>query len=427
VNMDFSSESTISALRQIADLMTEVPHQRKILMYISVGLPGSIFKGQILFLMEDLFRFARLSNVNIYSFDPSGLGNGAGADYLRIVANNTGGRAFVQTNDLERGVAEMVRENSSYYLVAYQSSNPRNDGLFRKVDVRVDRPGVTVRTRNGYNAPRDAKTGALPPPPSTVTTAVAGLLPRGDVQMQVVVAPFAIPGKSEVALAIAVNVHQPTPKERTIDDIELVTNAFGPDGEPRGSQSQTAKVVMQPTPDEPAAQFEIASRFDVKPGRYNLRFAAHSATSDKTGSVYYAIDVPDFAKDAVSLSGVVLSATPGIASAGKEALTSLILVIPTTRREFMRGDEVDTFLRIYQHAQGPLESVQLDVRIVDDHDAVKFHAAETLAAGRFDALRAVDHRFNLPLADLPPGPYLLTIEATTGKASARRDVRFVVR
>ena len=71
--------------------------------------------------------------------------------------------------------------------------------------------------------------------------------------------------------------------------------------------------------------------------------------------------------------------------------------------------------------------MQLEIRVVDDHDAVKFHAAETIAADKFDAARAVDHRLNLPLADLSPGPHLLTIEATAGKASARRDVRFAVR
>lgn len=422
-----SFQSTISALRQIADLMADVPHQRKILMYISVGVPVSGLKGQLLFLLDDLFRFARLSNVNVYSFDPAGFGaNNAATDYLRLVANNTGGRAFVQTNDLERGVAEMVRENSSYYLVAYQSSNPKNDGRFRKIDVRVDRPGVTVRTRNGYNASREAKAGVTKPPPPPVTTAVAGLLPRSDLQMRATIAPFAIPGRSEVALAITVAVREPTAEEVGVDGMEFLTSAFGPSGEPRGSQKQTATIVLRGTALDPQAQFELLSRFDLKPGSYNFRFGAQSALSHKTGSVYSAVDVPDFAKDVVSLSGVVLSA-PGIDAGPKEALTSLIPVMPTTQRAFVKSDDVVAFLRIYQQAKGALEPVQLDVRIVDDHDAVKFHAAETLTADRFDASRAVDHRFNLPLADLPPGPYLLTIEATTGKASARRDVRFVVR
>jgi VWFA-related protein len=424
---DPSELATISGLRQIADMLTDVPHQRKVLMYISVGVGIRTFLGQSLFLLDDLFRFARLSNVNIYGFNPAGLGaSTAATDYLRMLAANTGGRATVDTNSFDEGVIQMVRESASYYLIAYQSSNAKADGRFRRIDVRVDRPGVTVRTRSGYNAARDAKVDAAKSQPPAVATAISGLLPRSDVQMQVVAAPFAIPGRSGAALAIVANVHQPTPKVRTIDDITLVTNAYGPEGEPRGTQSQTATVVMQPTPDEPIAQFEVLSRIDLKPGHYNLRLAAHSATLDKTGSVYYAVDVPDFAKDAVSLSGIVLSAS-GIASAGNEALTSLIPVMPTTRREFIKSDEVTAFMCVYQHAKGTFESVQLDVRIVDDHDAVKFHAAETIAADRFDATRSVDHQFNLPLADLFPGPHLLTVEATNGKNAARRDVRFVMR
>jgi hypothetical protein len=46
---------------------------------------------------------------------------------------------------------------------------------------------------------------------------------------------------------------------------------------------------------------------------------------------------------------------------------------------------------------------------------------------RFDATRAVEHRLDLPLSRLAPGPYLLTIDAHLGKQATRRDVRFTVR
>jgi hypothetical protein len=376
-------------------------------------------------MMKDLFRYARSSNVNIYTFDPNGLG-AEPPEFLRVAASQTGGRASVATNDVDRGVTEMLRENGSYYLLAYQTTHPNKDGQFRKLDVRVNRPGLTVRTRSGYNAPREDKVSASKPPKPPVAIEVAGL-PKGDVQMQVVVAPFAIVGKKQAALAIAADVHQTPPTEHTVNNIELRTDAYGPEGEPRGSQKQVAKVAMRPAPGESDAQFEVLSRMDVKPGHYNLRVEASSTMQDKPGSVYYALDVPDFANDAMSLSGVVLSANPAIASAGKEALTSLIPVMPTTRREFVKSDAVTAFLRVYQHTKGALAPVQLDVRIVDDHDAIKFHAAETVAAAQFDATRAVDHRFSLPLADLSPGPHLLTIEATVGKVTSRREVRFVVR
>jgi VWFA-related protein len=455
-------QSSVRSLENVAELLTDVPHQRKILMYISVGVPipsvmtvagpgetGTDAMGQdplsgaasqLQQQLIELFRLARLSNVNVYTFDPAGLDGLANyflthkdanpdarssTDYLRVVAENTGGRAVLDTNNADQGVVEMVRESGSYYLVAYQSSNPRKDGKYRKVDVRVDRPGVTVRTRAGYNAPREVAATRRPPP--ATEAAVAGLLPRPDVQLEIAIAPFAIPGKSGAALVIAADVRQPTPADRTIDNIELLTRAFdGEGGKSRGSQKETARVVMRPTGD-PQAQFEVLSRLDLKPGHYNLRFAAHSTLQDKTGSVYSIIDVPDFAKDPMSLSGVIVSATPATASAGQEALASLIPVMPTTKRTFAQTDKVSAFLRIYQHAKGTLSSVRLDIRVVDDHDNANFHATEIVSADRFDGTRTVDHHFDLPVASFAPGLHLLTIEATAGKTSARRDVRFVVR
>jgi VWFA-related protein len=447
-------QSSVSALEKVAELLTDVPHQRKILMYISVGvpIPDAIIQPigqdtvsgawqQLRQQVQELFRLAQLSNVNVYSFNPGGLDGlanyflahadqntdaRASTDYLRVVAEQTGGRATMDTNNTDQGVAEMVRESGSYYLLAYQSSNPKKDGKYRKVDVRVDRPGVTVRTRSGYDAPRTAKATKLPPP--DVETSVGGLLPRSDVQLQMTAMPFAVPGKSEVALVIAADLHQPVPKERAADNIQLRTSAFGPEGgKARATELQLAKVVMRPTPDEPDAQFEILSRLNLKPGHYNLRLGAHSMLLDKTGSVYDAIDVPDFEKDSMSLSGVVISTSPAIASAGKEALAALLPVMPTTKRTFTKADSVSAFLRIYQHAKGTLSSVRLDMHVVDDHDNASFHSTETLSADQFEPVRAVERRYDVPVRDFAPGPYLLTIEATAGKATARRDVRFTVK
>jgi hypothetical protein len=397
--------------------------------------------GQLQQQLLELFRLARLSNVNVYTFDPAGLDGlanyffthpdalpdaRASSDYLRVVASNTGGRATLDTNGAEQGIAEMIRESGSYYLLAYQSTNPRKDGKYRKVDVRVDRPGLTVRTRSGYDAPKEAKVNPGKPVAAPVSTEVAGLA-KSDMPMQVSAVPFAVPGKSTAAVAIVADVHQPVPKERTADTIALQTSAAGPEGEARGSQRQTAKVILRPTPDDTDAQFEVLSRIDLKPGRYNLRFGATSSLQEKTGSVYLSVDVPDFEKEPMSLSGVVISAAPSPASAGKEALAPLLPVMPTTKRTFAKTDKVSGFFRIYQHAKGELSSVRLDIKVVDDHDNANFHATDTVTADRFDVTRVVDHPFDVPIASFAPGPHLLTIEATAGKTQVRRDVRFIVK
>jgi Ca-activated chloride channel homolog len=74
---------------------------------------------------------------------------------LRRLAEQTGGRSFFPqvAKDLAAVYGEIKTELSSQYSLAYESTNPRRDGQFRHVMVRVDRAGVVARTRPGYYAP----------------------------------------------------------------------------------------------------------------------------------------------------------------------------------------------------------------------------------------------------------------------------------
>lgn len=71
---------------------------------------------------------------------------------LQTLAENTDGRAVVNSNDIEGGLARVVADLTSYYLLSYYSTNQALDGKFRRITVRVKRPGVEVRARRGYRA-----------------------------------------------------------------------------------------------------------------------------------------------------------------------------------------------------------------------------------------------------------------------------------
>jgi VWFA-related protein len=80
---------------------------------------------------------------------------------LRQLAESTGGILITNTNDVRRGVARAVGDLRGYYEVAYSPTNREFDGRFRRVSLKVTRPGVSVQTRSGYFA--------MPPGEGTAT------------------------------------------------------------------------------------------------------------------------------------------------------------------------------------------------------------------------------------------------------------------
>jgi len=450
-------QATAGTLRSVAEYLAELPQRRKALIFVSVGMPIDLSKAQapipgaegmdttgittnLIVDLQEAIRAAQRSNVSIYGLDPGGLRAGTGddpgggslnRDFIEGLSASTGGFAVTNTNDPDPGITQIIRENGSYYLLGYQSTNGRAAGRFRKVEVHVSRPGASVRARSGYyeGRPEIAPAPAGPArPEAALLKAIGAITPKGDVAMQVTAAPFAIPGRREAALAIVVRLTQPAPVgvERAVETVRLLVNAYDMGGTRRGSEQLDGRVVLRPTPAGEAV-YEVLSRLDLEPGRYQLRLAAESSLRQKSGSVFYDLDVPDFSKSALSLSGLVVSVAKGVAVAPRDKLVSLVPVVPTTEREFGSEDEASVFLRVYQPGRSPITPVEMTVTLVDDSGVNVVDRRETLGPDRFATARAADYRIDLPIASLARGPHLLTVGATQGKASAQRQLRVTVR
>jgi VWFA-related protein len=70
---------------------------------------------------------------------------------MKQVAGDTGGKFFINQNEMDHSVALSVQDGASYYLLGYAPEG-KADGKFHKIEVNVNRPGVTVRARHGYYA-----------------------------------------------------------------------------------------------------------------------------------------------------------------------------------------------------------------------------------------------------------------------------------
>ena len=209
-----------------------------------------------------------------------------------------------------------------------------------------------------------------------------------------------------------------------MEQIEALAKVFTPEGKELMTVRQQAAVTLRPSDSD--AVFDILVPLKLKPGRYNIRYSAQSARLDRTGSVYTDVVVPDFEKERLSMSGVILAGEPMPLAAPRDAFAALVPVVPTTRREFEPQDRVRAFTRVYQ--RGRAEPVRVSVRVTDAAGRTTAETADTIAASTFDANNAADFTYELPLASLPPGSYLLSIEARRdARTDVRRNVRFTVR
>jgi VWFA-related protein len=168
-----SSQATITALESVALHLAGV-RGRKNLVWVSSGFPLDALaiygKGQTV----EINRAARAldtADVAVYTVDARGLvgaftsppgakrqvfttlstvrGN---LDILEIVAKETGGRAFFNTNDINGAVRRAVDDSRLTYVLGYYPSHGKWDGRHHTIRVKVDRPGVNVRHRKGYLA-----------------------------------------------------------------------------------------------------------------------------------------------------------------------------------------------------------------------------------------------------------------------------------
>lgn len=132
--------------------------------------------------LRDVAGEANRSNATFYTMDPRGLvaASGAGYDALRgrqeslqNLAAGTDGFAVLNSNDLDKGLRRIADDLSFYYLLGYHSTNSKLDGKHRTIRVRVKRPGVDVRARQGYRAATEAEIAAATPPGSAAPPGAA--------------------------------------------------------------------------------------------------------------------------------------------------------------------------------------------------------------------------------------------------------------
>ena len=406
----------VETLATVASTLLTAPPGRKVVILISGGRAftfgemGNPSSRNEMHELNEMFTNLQRANATVYAFDAHGLEVGQGPNpSLYSFAESTGGRAFVNTNDPASHVSGAFLESSTYYLVGFQSSDSGTDGRFRRVEVKVNRPGLEVRTRNGYYAPKQ--------PATKPAGDIINGLPGGDLPLHVTAAPFAVPGRREAEVIITARMEPASGASRTAR-VALAATAIDADAKSYGTQRQTMEITAPP-----GSRFhpDLQSHIPLPPGRFMVRLGAES--EGRTGTVFVDVEVPDFAKSPLSLSGLVLQRASAAPIADK-SIAALVPVAPTTVREFVTADEVTIFLRVYQGGKSRVVPVRISATITDERNKETSRQDAAIEVGEFGDARSADYRVKLPVAHLAPGAYLLEVEAQSGARRLKRSARF---
>ncbi len=255
---------------------------------------------------RDAIDAATRANVNIYAIDPRGLAipdedmitvSGAppddqslglrlsdmadelrtAQDSLRVLSGETGGFASLTSNDFTPAFERIVEENSSYYLLGYYPTNDKRDGRFRKIEVRLARPGLEVKARRGYagpsaKPPKDRQVEASAGTSKELREALDNPVEMSDFRFSLFAASLKGPGK-KAAIAIVSQFRGQdiafvqNGQQRT-NALEISYVAVDRQGKVAGGNRERVELSLKPETYDRVLKdgFRVQSRFELAPG-----------------------------------------------------------------------------------------------------------------------------------------------------------------
>ncbi len=437
-------------LKDLTEFLIRTPGRRKAMVLISeaigfdatdfVDYRGTSMKRAAQY-AHDAMTAATRGNIAIYPIHPGGIAaSGLEATMeLRTIAAATGGFATVNTNEFDAGFTRLVAENSVYYMLGFNSSQEKDDGLYVPVQVRVRRPGLRVHAREGYIAPFKGKdTVTRPDRRAGVESALASPVPMPGVPVRAFAAPFKGRGKTAaIAVGLQIEAAALALQEsangglRGPVEVRLVATDVSANVLPQSRQAGTVTIPANQRAAVERDGLHVLTKTELKPGRYQLRVAVGS--QQRGGSVLLDLEVPDFTRKDLTVSGIVLRGAQepeGVFLSTGDPLRELARRSPTTDRVFRSSDRVTAYAEIYEATGGKPHDIEVTALLRNEAGQVIPVASATRSSEDVrkagDVLRVEPQ---LPLGDLQPGRYVFSFEAksSAGGAAVTRSLPFQMR
>jgi VWFA-related protein len=461
----FNNDVRLRALKALAETLAPI-EQKKSILYFSAGMQRSGEDNQVE--LRSAINAAVRAHVSIYPVDTRGLqavvpggdatqasgrgsslfsGRGvsqqfsqlsASQDTLASLASDTGGKAFMDSNDFSGAFARVQRDMSAYYLLGYSTANLARDGRFRRIRVRVKRsiPGVRVEARSGYYADRDFAHTARADRETQLQEQLFSAVSATDLPLLVNAGFFRLAAdRYYVPISIAVpGSAVPMPADKDKDKVQLDVLGIVQDeqGRPVGRIRQTLQLPPGSVGSMNAKQIVYQSGVTLPPGRFSVKVVVRENASGLSGSFEAPVIVPELKQAGLKVSSVVLSTQrqPAKEKSDNPLIRNGEQLVPNLTHVVGRDQPLSFYYEVYDPAAA--ENVP-DIRtsLAFYRGKVKVFETPVVERERIDdpSRKAAVFQLELPPGSLPPGLYtcqINIIDSVSGKFAFPR-VLFLLR
>ena len=463
----FNTDRKLAAVQGLADLLRAIPG-KKLVIHFTGGITqtGAENRSQLRAATEA----ANRANVSFYTVDSRGLlatipggdpSSGAAAgtamfsgatvfhqvqsrqdsrETLATLATDTGGRAFFDVGDFRDVFRKVQGDTSGYYLLGYYSSNTERDGRWRRVKVRISAPGVRVRHREGYYAPKDYAVFNTEDRERQLEDAMRDDSPRLELPLALETARFRL-SKDEIFVPIAAKLASSAlqwaqKRGRREAEFEFAAEVREEtSGRVASALRDTIKVRLGTEQFQQVQQRALVYQggFVLGPGRYRLKFLARENETGRIGTFEQELVLPPPQPERLELSSVLLSSQleavrrnsevekKALAADAKLKASPLEVegerIIPSVTRVFTTQQKLYVFFEAYLTATS--DGSRVRAGLVFFRNGERANETPLVAPAEVDAkTRTAAFRISLPLERLTPGRY--TVQAVAVEAGGEQ-------
>ena len=466
---DLNTDRELFALRAISQSLAKI-NEKKSLLYFSGGISRDGIENEAS--LRSAINAAVRADLAIYSVDTRGLqaigplgdastgslrGQGAfngGAlmnnmnqnfatqEVMGTLSSDTGGTAFFDSNDFAPAFAKVQADTSAYYAIGFHSSDPARDGKYRKLTVKIDKPGIKLEFRPGYWAPADFNHSGKEDREQELQDQLSSDLPATDIAVYMDAMYFRLDAnRYYMPVSLVVPGSQiPFVKGGDKDKatLDIIGAVIDDTKHPVGRVRDTVKLNLDASLEARQKNIQYTTSFNLPPGKYQIKFVVRENQTGRMGSFIAEVKLPDLKKAPLKMSSILLASQRTPSKKQDPMVRNGQEYVPNISHVFRQDQHLYLLYEVYDPAhekaaaaddpKGSKPGINLLSSLELIQGSTKIYETPIVQARAInvEGRDAVSFELDVPLSGLKPGQYLCQLNVIDDAAGSFAFPRFAV-